>query len=234
MEHESKLMKTRKVLQIEIVSDLVSPWCYLGMRRLEQALARLEGASHPDVQWRPYEINPDLPKDGVDVDRYLSSVFGTPDAGREVLNRLASLGEENGIRFDFERVNSVPNTMDAHRLILLATDHGKGPTMVRRLFRGFFEEGQDIGRIEVLADLGGEAGLDADDVRECLEGDRYRQAVRVTESQVRDAGLTGVPTIVFNRRLAVSGVHDPDVLVSVIDRALFHELPEDPVPGQLH
>ncbi|KPK61165.1 MAG: hypothetical protein AMJ59_01555 [Gammaproteobacteria bacterium SG8_31] len=227
-------MSTRKILTIDIVSDLVSPWCYLGVRRLEQALGQLEGASEPEVNWRPFEINPDLPRGGVDVDRYLASVFGTREAGRAALDQVASLGEQDGIRFDFDRVRSVPNTMDAHRLILMATDRGRGAQVADRLFRGFFEEGQDIGRVEVLTELGRDAGLDEDSIRECLTTDRYRDAVRVTESQIRSAGLTGVPSFVVNRRLAVSGVHDPALLVSVIDKALFHELPEEPTPSQLH
>lgn len=221
-------------MQIDVVSDLVSPWCYLGMRRMEQALSALRGASVPELNWRPFEINPALPKDGMDVDRYLSSVFGSPEAGRAVLDQVANLGEQEGIRFDFSRVSAVPNTMDAHRLILMATDEGQGPRMAHRLFRGFFEEGLDIGRAEVLTELGTEAGLEPDSIRECLCSDRYRDTVRATESQVRQSGLTGVPSFIINRRIAVSGVQDPAVLVSAIDKALFGELPEDPDPAQLH
>jgi predicted DsbA family dithiol-disulfide isomerase len=227
-------MSASITLQIDVVSDLVSPWCYLGMRRMEQALSALQGASDPQLHWRPFEINPALPKDGMDVDRYLASVFGSPEAGRAVLDQVANLGEQEGIRFDFNRVRAVPNTMDAHRLILMATDEGRGSRMAHRLFRGFFEEGLDIGRAGVLTDLGLEAGLELDSIRECLSSDRYRDMVRVTESQVRQSGLTGVPSFIINGRVAVSGVHEPAVLVSVIEKALFGELPEDPEPGQLH
>jgi predicted DsbA family dithiol-disulfide isomerase len=227
-------MSASPTLLIDVVSDLVSPWCYLGVRRMEQALSALQGASIPEMHWRPFEINPALPKDGMDVDRYLASVFGSPQAGRAVLDQVANLGEQEGIRFDFNRVRAVPNTMDAHRLILMATDEGHGSRMAHRLFRGFFEEGLDIGRAEVLTDLGLEAGLELDSIRECLSSDRYRDMVRVTESQVRQSGLSGVPSFVINGRVAVSGVHDPQVLVSAIDKALFGELPEDPEPGQLH
>ena len=147
---------------------------------------------------------------------------------------VVELGEQEGIRFDFNRVRAVPNTMDAHRLILMATDEGRGSRMAHRLFRGFFEEGLDIGRAGVLTDLGLEAGLELDSIRECLSSDRYRDMVRVTESQVRQSGLTGVPSFIINGRVAVSGVHEPAVLVSVIEKALFGELPEDTEPGQLH
>lgn len=227
-------MDATRVLQIDIVSDLVSPWCYLGMRRMEQALARLRGASEPEINWRPFQINPDLPKSGIEVDRYLATVFGSPEKGRAALEEVASAAEQDGIRFDFARVPCVPNTMDAHRLILMAADDGRGREVTDRLFRGFFEEGLDIGRAEVLAELGRDAGMDGDSVVECLAGDRYRNAVRVTESRARSVGLVGVPSFVVNKRLAVTGVHEPEILLSVVEKALFSGLPEDPDPSQLH
>jgi predicted DsbA family dithiol-disulfide isomerase len=227
-------MNARKVLQIDIVSDLVSPWCYLGMRRMDQALARLSGASTPEINWRPFQINPDIPTDGVDVNRYLTSVFGSPEAGRAALRDVATAAESDGIRFDFGRVPRVPNTMDAHRVILMAAEDGRAREVAQRLFRGFFEEGMDIGRTEVLAELGGDAGMDGEMVKDCLASDRYRSAVRVTESTARSAGLTGVPSFVINKRLAVTGVHEPEMLLSVVEKALFPDLPDSPTPDQLH
>jgi len=227
-------MNARKVLQIDVVSDLVSPWCYLGMRRMDQALARLAGASEPEVNWRPFQINPDLPKGGVEVDRYLASVFGSPEAGRAALEEVASVAEHDGIRFDFGRVACVPNTMDAHRLILMAAEDGCAREVAARLFRGFFEEGLDIGRSDVLADIGGDVGMDGASVKDCLAGDRYRNTVRVTESQARSVGLTGVPSFIVNKRLAVTGVHEPEILLSVVEKALFPDLPEHPARTDLH
>jgi len=227
-------MNARKVLQIDVVSDLVSPWCYLGMRRMDQALARLAGASEPEINWRPFQINPDIPADGIDVDRYLGSVFGSPEAGRAALREVASAAERDGIRFDFGRVPRVPNTMDAHRVILMAAEDGRAREVADRLFRGFFEEGLDIGRTDVLAELGGDAGMNGDRVKDCLASDRYRNAVRVTESRARSVGLTGVPSFVINKQLAVTGVHEPEVLLSVVERALFADLPDNPTPEHLH
>jgi predicted DsbA family dithiol-disulfide isomerase len=227
-------MNAKQVLQIDVVSDLVSPWCYLGMRRMELALARLAGASEPEVNWRPFQINPGLPKDGVEVDRYLATVFGSAEAGRAALEEVATAAEVDGIRFDFARVPCVPNTMNAHRLILMASEDGRGRDVVDRLFRGFFEEGLDIGNSDVLAELGGDAGMDGASVRTCLASDLYRNAVRVTESRARSVGLTGVPSFIVNKRLAVTGVHEPEVLLSVVERALFQDLPESPLPEQLH
>ena len=222
------------VLTIDLVSDLVSPWCYLGRRRLDRALARLQGASRPRIRWQPFEINPAIPPGGMEVDRYLATVFGSTAAARDVLKELASVGEGEGIRFDFDRVRTVPNTLDAHRLILLAEEGDAGDEMAQRLFRGFFEEGLDIGSREVLTEIAGEGGLEAGLVRDYLEGERNRDAVKVREARARGAGLTGVPTLVLNGRVAVLGVQDPDVIVEAIDQALFHDLPETPEPGELH
>jgi predicted DsbA family dithiol-disulfide isomerase len=220
------------VIKVDVVSDVVSPWCFVGMRRLEQALARFEGASEPEISWKPFEINPALPPEGVAVDEYLKAVFGTAAAGRAALDELASEGERDGIRFAFDRVSSVPNTLDAHRLILLAEEAGAGRKMADRLFKGFFEEGRDIGRREVLAELAEDVGLCRRSVREQLSGDRFRTVVRAMEARVRGAGLSGVPSIIVNKRVAVMGVQDPDTIVSAIDQALFHSL-SSPEEGQV-
>lgn len=215
---------TRPVINIDVVSDIVSPWCYVGMRRLEQALAYFTGASKPAISWKPFEINPALPSEGVSVDEYLKAVFGTSEAGRAALDEVASEGARDGIRFAFDRVNSVPNTLDAHRLILMAEEAGAGKPMADRLFRGFFEEGKDIGRQDVLADLAADVGMGRDSVMDQLSGDRFHANVRAMEARVRGAGLSGVPSIIVNKRVAVMGVQDAETIVSVIDQALFHDL----------
>lgn len=218
-------MTLRKpAIRIDVVSDIVSPWCYVGMRRLEQALGHFEGASKPEISWKPFEINPALPQEGVDVDEYLTAVFGTSEAGRAALEEVASQGARDGIRFAFDRVNKVPNTLDAHRLILMAEEAGVGKSMADRLFRGFFEEGRDIGKQDVLADLAADVGMGRDGVREQLSGDRFRASVRAMEARVKGAGLSGVPSIIVNQRVAIMGVQDAETIVSVIDQALFHDL----------
>jgi predicted DsbA family dithiol-disulfide isomerase len=227
-------MNSKPALRIDVVSDLVSPWCYLAVRRLKNALTRVEGASKPALRWRPFEINPAIPAEGVEVDVYLETIFGSREAGRAVLDELASASQEEGIRFDFDRVPSVPNTMDAHRLILFAEADGNGQIMADRLFRGFFEEGRDIGQPEELAQLADEAGLDSERARTVLAGDRYRDSVRLIEARVREAGFTGVPTFVVNERIAFAGVQEPETIVAAIDKALFHGLPDEDEPARLH
>jgi len=224
----------KSVLTIDLVSDLVSPWCYLGRRRLDRALARLEGASVPVLRWAPLELHPAIPKQGLDLDEYLASVFGSPEAARPAMTLLKDLGERDGIRFEFERVRSVPNTLDAHRLILHAEAEDRQPQLVETLYRAFFEEGQDIGRAGVLVELAGRAGLDSDVAREYLASERGIDDVRDREARMKAVGLTGVPSFVINDRVAVLGAQEPDTILEAIDQALFHELPDSPPRESLH
>lgn len=227
-------MRKEAVLTIDMVSDLVSPWCFLSKRRLDRALLQIEGASVPRVRWQPFEINPAIPESGCDVDRYLHKVFGSDEAARMVFAKLTGVGEGEGIRFDFDRVRTVPNTMKAHRLILLAEEQSLAGPMVDAVFRAFFEEGRDIGRTDVLADLAGEVGLDTAGIDGYLRGDRNRAAVRTREAHARSAGLTGVPSTVVNGVVAMIGVQEPETILSVIDQALFPDFTEQPDPKTLN
>ena len=164
----------------------------------------------------------------------MSAVFGSNDVARQVLNDVTSEGEAEGIHFDFDRVKNVPNTLSAHRLILLAEEKQKGERMTQALFQGFFERGQDIGNLDVLTGLAADAGLDADSTGEYLAGDRNRDIVRTREAQARSVGLIGVPSIIVNGQLAVMGVQDPETILAAIDQALFHELDDGPGSGHIH
>lgn len=220
-------MSAPPVLTIDLVSDLVSPWCYLAQRRLARALRAVDGACLPRIRWQPFEINPAINDAGIAVDDYLESVFGSTEAGREVLADVRDVGEGEGIRFDFDRVASVPNTLAAHRLILLAEEFDSGARVSDALFRGFFEEGRDIGNISVLSEVAAETGMDAAATLQYLSGDRNRDTVRARHAQAQSAGLTAVPGLVFNRRYAVMGVQEPEVLIAAMDRALFEDLDEE-------
>lgn len=225
-------MHASPVLTIDLVSDLVSPWCYLAQRRLDRALASVDGVCVPRIRWQPFEINPDIGRSGMAVDTYLASVFGSAAAGWDVLEDVRVAGEDEGIAFDFRRVATVPNTMAAHRLVLLAEEQGRGEAVAGALFRGFFEEGRDIGDLEVLTEMAAGAGFDPAQTRQYLISDRNRDAVRARQAQVQGAGLNGVPGIVVNGRYAVMGVPEPEVLVAAMDRALFEGV--DPQKGAVH
>ena len=229
-----KRNNTDTVLTIDAVSDFVSPWCYLAHRRLRAALDEVKGASDPRVRWLPFELNPAVPAAGLNVDRYLESVFGSTAAGWAVLGKLEDEGRDEGIAFDFRRVRSIPNTLDAHRLMLLAEEQGKDGALADRLFRGFLEEGLDIGRRDVLVDLADDVGFHGGEARRFLDGRDKADIVRVRESTARSAGLTGVPTIVVNGQVAVLGLQEPEILLAAIDSALFSELPANPDKALLH
>jgi predicted DsbA family dithiol-disulfide isomerase len=210
------------VLTIDIVSDVVCPWCYVGMRRLGAALMTI-GSAEPDaemrVRWHPFQLNPGLPPAGVDRRAYLEAKFGGPDRAAEIYARVHAAGESVGIRFDFDRIAIQPNTQDAHRLIAWAQSQTDANPLVERLFRGYFIDGADVGDRSVLARLAGETGLDAAAARDFLESDLGVAEVAAADRQAREMGIGGVPFFVFNGRIAVSGAQAPEVLVDAIGQS---------------
>jgi predicted DsbA family dithiol-disulfide isomerase len=208
-------------LSIDIVSDVVCPWCYIGKRRLEAALAQRDGHAQATVRWLAFQLNPDISAGGVDRRSYLERKFGGPDRAKQVYARVEAAGREVGIAFDFERIRRQPNTFDAHRLLAWAQDLDPlaADSLVERLFRAYFIEGIDIGDANALATLAGEAGFDSAAARAWLASDAGRAAVEAEEQRARDLGVTGVPFFVFNQRLAVSGAQPSEVLSDAIEQA---------------
>jgi predicted DsbA family dithiol-disulfide isomerase len=205
-------------VQIEVISDVVCPWCFIGKRRLEQALARLE--CEVAVAWRPFQLNPTLPDEGMERELYVQRKFGA--AGPGVYARVAAVGASVGIDFAFERIVRQPNTVAAHQLIALASPGAQQDTMVETLFRAYFLEGIDLTRRANLVALAGQAGLDPAAAQACLDDPAARRAVEDADRQARSLGVEGVPFFIFDRRLAVSGAQDPGVLVQAIERAAEH------------
>jgi predicted DsbA family dithiol-disulfide isomerase len=205
-------------VQIEIVSDVVCPWCFIGKRRLEQALARVQ--AEVEVVWRPFQLNPGLPEEGMERELYVQRKFGS--AGPGVYARVAAVGASVGIPFAFERIVRQPNTVAAHQLIGLASRGARQDAMVETLFRGYFLEGADLTRRADLVSLAGQAGLDPAAAHACLEDRASRRTVEDADRQARALGVEGVPFFIFDRRLAVSGAQEPEVLVQAIERAAEH------------
>ena len=209
-------------LFVDVVSDVVCPWCYIGKRKLETALARLR-ADQPDlaatVRWHPFELNPDLPVEGIPRAAYIEQKFGGKARGVEIYTRVRAVGAEVGIAFDFDRIARQPNTRDAHRLIAWAQQRGDAGPLVERLFRAYFIEGRWIGARDELAALAASGGLPDDEARAMLASDAYRAEVEAEYHEAQEAGITGVPFFIFNSRTAVSGAHDPDVLLEAIAAA---------------
>jgi predicted DsbA family dithiol-disulfide isomerase len=207
-----------EALTIDVVSDVVCPWCYLGKRRLERALAQEKGAPIP-VRWRPYQLDPTIPPGGMDRSVYLSNKFG--DSGRlgEIHARLAALGAEEGIAYAFDKIQRSPNTLDAHRLIRWASLSSAQDAVVERLFSLYFEQGRDIGDRALLVEVARDCGMDAEVVEKLLDDDADEKAVREEIEQAQKLGVTGVPFFIFASRFGVPGAQGADVLSTAIERA---------------
>ena len=209
---------------IDVVSDVVCPWCYIGKRRLEAALARLREAE-PDlpvaVRWHPFQLNPDLPREGVDRRGYLEAKFGGPARAQEIYARVSAAGATAGIPFAFDAIERQPNTLDAHRLIAWAQSRREGDpdALVERLFRAYFVEGQFLGDRETLVACAADAGYDADDARSFLASDELADAIAGADERARALGVSGVPFFVFGSTTALSGAHEPETLLDAIAQA---------------
>ena len=208
-------------LLIDVVSDIVCPWCYIGKRKLETTLDRLrdEAGLVIAVRWHPFELNPDLPAQGVPRSEYLQAKFGSKARASEIYAHVRTVGAQVAIDFDFDRIRRQPNTRDAHRLIAWAQQHGDAGAMVERLFRAYFIEGCYLGAVDELVALAADAGLPAEEARTMLVSAAYRAEVEAEFREARDAGITGVPFFIFNGRTAVSGAHDPETLLEAITAA---------------
>lgn len=211
-------------LTIDVVSDVVCPWCYIGKRRLESALARLR-ESDPDlpvtVRWHPFQLNPDLPREGIDRRQYLEVKFGGPDRAAQIYARVRAAGETVGIPFDFDAIARQPNTLAAHRLIAWAQarNEGDAEALVEAIFRAYFIEGRFVGDRDELLKLAASAGYDPDDARRFLESGELDEVVADADRRARDMGISGVPFFIFGGKTAVSGAHEPETLLEAIAQA---------------
>lgn len=220
-------------LRVDMFADLVCPWCWLGKRRLDEALGSVHGPSI--VNWNPFELNPEMPAAGVSLDEYLESRFGDAESVRPQLEELSRAGKAEGLEFRFDRMSRVPNTLDAHRLMLYAESRGIAvPDMAESIFSAFFEDGRDISDRDVLLELGVAQGLDRGDLARILEDEHLRQIVMARETQARRGGITGVPNFLVNDRLFVVGAQPAAALVDVFDRAMFGAESDQPLQGSVH
>jgi len=216
-------------MQIDVVSDTVCPWCFIGKRRLARALAM-----RPDVPvevfWRPYRLDPTIPREGVDRRAYLIAKFGDSPRTAAMGEAIRGEGAGEGIDFAFDRIAKSPNTLDSHRLIRWAGSAGAQDAVVERLFKAYFIEGRDIGDAAVLADIAGELGMDAALVADLLSKDVDLALVEREAGMANQMGISGVPTFIFDSRFMISGAREPEILVRVMDKAL--QTPAEPAAGQ--
>lgn len=209
---------------VDVVSDVVCPWCYIGKRRLEAAIAQLR-ASDPDlpftIRWHPFQLNPDLPPEGVDRKAYLEAKFGGPERARQVYERVTAAGLSVDIPFAFDAIKRQPNTLDAHRLVAWAQSRPEGDpdALVEGLFRANFIEGRYVGDREELVRIAAAAGYDPDDARAFLASDALKDVVAQSDLRAREMGIGGVPFFIFDGKTAVSGAQEPATIVEAIRQA---------------
>src|SRR5262245_61400783 len=205
-------------LAIDIVSDVVCPWCYIGKRRLEAALdlyrQRRPEAPAPTVTFHPFELNPDMPREGISRADYIAKKFGA--RGYSAHDRLVHAGAPLGIAFAFDRIARQPNTLAAHALIEAARQKGVQPAMKEALLKAFFVDGTDLTDNDTLVRIATEAGLDRNDAKAAVADELLRSAVAEDEEKARAMGINGVPFFIFNGRLAVEGAQPPEVLLEAM------------------
>jgi predicted DsbA family dithiol-disulfide isomerase len=219
-----------KKLDVQIWSDIACPWCYVGKRRLEAALAGFPHAGEVEIHWRSFELDPSAPRrrdDGKTYAERLGAKYGRSVAqAQAMIDNMTATAAKDGIEMRFDIAQS-GNTFDAHRLVHLAEQHGKGDAAKERLFRAYMTEGQDVGDPDTLVRLGAELGLAEAEVQLALESGAFTADVRADETQARQLGISGVPFFVFGGKYGVSGAQPADVLLQVLTK-VYDELPEQP------
>jgi predicted DsbA family dithiol-disulfide isomerase len=202
---------------IDVVSDVVCPWCFIGKRRLEKALA-LKPDIPVEVRFHPYFLNPWVPREGMTREEYLTTKFGSPERYSGIAGRVAAAAAAEGLTYAVDKVRRQPNTLDCHRLILWAQAIGKSAEMKQRLMDLYFTAGADLSDREVLIEAAANIGLDADKIRDMLASDADVERVEKAASAAKDAGIDGVPTFILGGVAAVSGAQSPEVLANAIEQ----------------
>jgi predicted DsbA family dithiol-disulfide isomerase len=208
-------MSAPKPLKIDIVSDVVCPWCYIGKKRIEDALA-LVGDVPVEVTWRPFFLNSWVPREGISREKYLTTKFGSVEAYKGIAGRVVEAAREEGLVYRPDLVKRQPNTIDCHRLIHWADAKGKAAEMKQRLMELYFRDGGDLTDTEVLVKAAADIGLDADDVRRRLATDEDVALISDWAQEASSKGISGVPTYVFAQKYAVSGAQPAEMLANAI------------------
>ncbi len=205
-------------MEIDIYSDPICPWCYIGKRRLERALG-LREEHKPRIRWRAFQLNPDMPEGGMERAQYLALKFGGADRAGQLYDNIRRVGETVGIEFAFDRIARTPNTIQAHRLIRYASGTPYSDAIIEALFRCYFVEGGEIENSESLVALAVEAGLDAETIAAYMTGDENLDEVRREDGSARRLGIQGVPCFIINNQYALSGAQEPEAFFPLFEMA---------------
>ena len=207
-------------LAVDVISDVICPWCYIGKRRLEKAIAALEGQHDVRVRWHPFQLNPTMPKEGVSRREYRIEKFGSWERSQELDAKVIAVGESEGIQFSFDKSERTPNTVDAHRLIWLADKNGCQDAVVEALFVAYFTEGKDISNRQTLIDTVVVAGLERQVVEATLNSDEGLDVIADAGEESRRQGVSGVPFFVINKEIMLSGAQQPDTFLEAFRLAM--------------
>ena len=209
------------MIKLDILSDPICPWCYIGKANLDRALENRP--DHPlNIEWHPFQLNPDMPAGGMDRCEYLETKFGGKENAVKIYSKIAEAAEGAGLAIDFAKIDRTPNTLDAHRLIHWAGLEGRQTAIVSRLFKAYFEEGHDIGDRGILLDIAEGAGLDRAMTERLFESDADLDDIRARDKHARNRGVTGVPTFVVANQHVVPGAQAPELWLRVIDELVEH------------
>lgn len=214
----SNAQQEQKVVHIDVVSDVMCPWCFIGKRRLEKALAIVDSSVKVEVDWKPFQLDATLPEEGKDRQQYLSEKFGGKASADEKYAQIRDAGKGENIPFDFEAIKVSPNTLNAHRVIAWAAEagHHRQDRVVERLFEAYFIEGKNIGDKAVLAAAAGDAGMDPSAVATRLETDEGLTEARLAVDNAHQIGVTGVPCFIVEQKYGIPGAQDPQTLANAI------------------
>jgi len=211
-------MSSQPPVRIDVVSDIVCPWCFIGKHRLEKALA-LKPDIPVEIHWRPYFLNDWIPREGISRTQYLTTKFGSVERYAGIAQRVSKAAAAEGLVYDMDKISSQPNTLDAHRLIRWAQSVGKAAAMKQKLMDFYFTQGADLTNRDVLVKAASEVGLDAEDTRKRLASDEDVAQIESEALSAKQAGIEGVPTFIFGGKFAVSGAQAPEYLADAIERA---------------
>ncbi|MCF8487277.1 MAG: DsbA family oxidoreductase [Rhodobacteraceae bacterium] len=204
------------MIKLDVISDPVCPWCYIGKANLDRALEA--NPAHPfEIEWHPFQLNPDMAPEGKDRREYLEAKFGGKAKAVEVYARVEQAARDAGLEIDFSAIPRIPNTLDAHRLIHWAGLEGRQTAVVSALFRAYWKEGRDIGDRSVLAAIAGDSGLDAAVIARLLETPADADDIRARDHHARQRGVSGVPCFIIANQYVVSGAQPPQVWAQVLD-----------------
>ncbi|MEM7239509.1 MAG: DsbA family oxidoreductase [Pseudomonadota bacterium] len=204
------------MVSLDVISDPICPWCYIGKANLDRAIAQA-GRDPFQISWRIFQLNPEMPPEGIDRKQYLEWKFGGPDGAKQVYGRIADAGRAAGLEMNLDAIPRTPNTFDAHRLIRWAQSSGSQTAVVEDLFRKYFVEGVDISSRDTLLDIAESAGLERDVISRLFDGDADREDLTREEAAAREMGVTGVPCFIINGRHVVQGAQDTETWVRIIE-----------------